>query len=61
MTASVEKTGRALLLCQAPETGGFAELIAYQTQKRAWKSRKAPVRIVAAYYVPPPMSAGLEM
>ncbi|HOJ20557.1 MAG TPA: dehydrogenase E1 component subunit alpha/beta [Armatimonadota bacterium] len=61
VTASVEKTGRALLLCQAPETGCFAEHIAYQTQKRAWKSLKAPVRIVAAYNVPPPMSAVLEM
>lgn len=60
VTASVEKTGRALLVCQAPETGCFAEHIAYQVQKRAWKSLKAPVRIVAAYNVPPPMSQVLE-
>ncbi|NLC57820.1 MAG: pyruvate dehydrogenase [Armatimonadetes bacterium] len=61
VTTSVQKTGRALLVCQAPETGCFAEHIAYQVQKRAWGSLKAPVRIVAAYNVPPPMSQVLEM
>lgn len=60
VTASVQKTGRALLLSQAPETGCFPEHIAYQVQKRAWQSLKAPVRIVAAYNVPPPMSQVLE-
>ncbi|MDH7569301.1 MAG: dehydrogenase E1 component subunit alpha/beta [Armatimonadota bacterium] len=60
VTASVEKTGRLLLVTQAPETGCFPEHIAYQAQKRAWRSLKAPVRIVAAYNVPPPMSQVLE-
>lgn len=61
VVASVQKTGRLLLVTQAPETGCFPEHIAYQVQKRAFRSLKAPVRIVAAYDVPPPMSQVLEM
>ena len=59
--SSVEKTGRLLLLCQAPERGCYPEHIAYQVQKAAFKAMKAPARIVAAYNVPPPMSQVLEM
>ncbi|NCO33836.1 MAG: hypothetical protein AUJ92_03380 [Armatimonadetes bacterium CG2_30_59_28] len=57
---SVQKTGRVALVCQAPETGCFAEHISYQIQLNAFSSLKAPVKIVAAYDIPPPMSQVLE-
>lgn len=60
IVASVEKTGRAVLVCQAPETGCFAEHISYQIQLNAFGALKAPVKIVAAYDIPPPMSQVLE-
>jgi 2-oxoisovalerate dehydrogenase E1 component len=57
---SVEKTGRALCVCQAPLTGCFAEHIAYKVQERCFGVLKSPVGILAAYDVPPPMAASLE-
>ncbi|MBI3923568.1 MAG: dehydrogenase, partial [Armatimonadetes bacterium] len=60
IVSSVEKTGRAVLVCQAPETGCFAEHISYQIQFNAFGALKAPVKIVAAYDIPPPMSQVLE-
>jgi len=57
---SVKKTGRAVLLSQAPATGCFAEHIAHVVNSACFGSLKAPVRIVAAYDVPPPMSQSLE-
>ncbi len=60
IAASVEKTGRLLVLCQAPKTGCFAEHIAFRVQERCFNSLKAPVAIVAAYDVPPPMAQPLE-
>jgi len=60
IVASVKKTGGAVLVCQAPETGCFAEHIAYQIQLHAFHSLKAPMKIVAAYDIPPPMSQVLE-
>lgn len=60
IASSVSKTGKLLLVCQAPETGCFAEHIAYQVQRRCFRSLKAPIRIVAAHNVPPPMSPTLE-
>jgi 2-oxoisovalerate dehydrogenase E1 component len=57
---SVKKTGRALLLSQAPATGCFAEHIAHVINGACFGHLKAPVRIVAAYDVPPPMAQSLE-
>jgi len=60
IVSSVKKTGRALLLSQAPATGCFAEHIAHVISGACFRSLKAPVRIVAAYDVPPPMAQSLE-
>lgn len=60
ITASVRKTGRCLVLQQAPEIGCYGEHIAYEVQRRCWGDLKAPVRIVGAHNVPPPMAAPLE-
>ncbi len=57
---SVRKTGRLLVVCQAPKTGCFGEHIVFVAQSRAFDSLKAPARIVAAHDVPPPMAAPLE-
>ncbi|MBM3473210.1 MAG: pyruvate dehydrogenase [Armatimonadetes bacterium] len=57
---SVRKTGRAVLLSQAPATGCFAEHIAHVINGACFGCLKAPVRIVAAYDVPPPMAQSLE-
>jgi 2-oxoisovalerate dehydrogenase E1 component len=57
---SVQKTGRLLVVCQAPLTGCFGEHIAYRAQERAFDAMKGPARIVAAHDVPPPMAAPLE-
>jgi len=58
--ASVKKTGRLLIVCQAPKTGCFGETIAYQAQEIAFSSLKGPAQIVAAYDIPPPMAHTLE-
>jgi 2-oxoisovalerate dehydrogenase E1 component len=60
IVSSVRKTGRVLCLCQAPKTGCFAEHIAHEIQLRALDALKAPIAILAAQEVPPPMSQVLE-
>ncbi len=60
LTASANKTGRVLVLQQAPEIGCYGEHLAYELQARCWSSLKAPVRILAAHNVPPPMAQTLE-
>jgi len=57
---SVGKTGKALIVQQAPYIGGFGEHIAHRIMERCWDDLEAPVRIVAAHDVPPPMAAPLE-
>ncbi len=57
---SVNRTGRALVVQQAPYTGCFGEHIAHRVMERCWDALKAPVRIVAAHDVPPPMAEPLE-
>jgi len=57
---SAAKTGRLLVVCQAPKTGCFGEHIAYRAQEIAFSSLKCPARIVAAYDIPPPMAETLE-
>lgn len=57
---SVRKTGRLVVVQQAPETGCFGEHIAYAVQREVFSALRAPVRLVAAYDVPPPMAPPLE-
>jgi 2-oxoisovalerate dehydrogenase E1 component len=60
ISASVRKTGRLLCVQQAPATGCYAEHIAYEAQAACFDALKAPVRIIAAHNVPPPMAETLE-
>lgn len=60
INASVTKTGRLLCVQQAPEIGCYAEHIAYKAQEACFDALKAPVKIVAAHNVPPPMAEPLE-
>jgi pyruvate dehydrogenase E1 component beta subunit len=57
---SAAKTGRLMIVCQAPRTGCFGEHIAYRVQELAFRHLKVPAKIVAAYDVPPPMAQTLE-
>lgn len=57
---SAQKTGRAVIVNQAPYTGSFASHISHTIQTGAFHSLEGPVRIVAAYDIPPPMSPVLE-
>jgi 2-oxoisovalerate dehydrogenase E1 component len=58
--ASVRKTGRLVLVTQAPLTGSYPQHVAYMVQAKAWEALKAPIQIVAAHDVPPPMAQTLE-
>jgi len=57
---SVKKTGRAVVVVQAPGRGSFGEHIINKVQQNAFQSLKGPVKLIAAHEVPPPMSAPLE-
>jgi 2-oxoisovalerate dehydrogenase E1 component len=57
---SVAKTGRLMVVCQAPKTGCFGEHIVYRAQELAFANLKTAARIVAAYDIPPPMAQTLE-
>jgi len=61
IVASVAKTGRLMVVCQAPKTGCFGEHIIYRAQERAFQHLRSAAKIVAAYDVPPPMAQTLEM
>ena len=60
IAGSVNKTGKVLIVQQAPYTGCFAEHIAHRIHEQCFDALAAPVEIVAAYDVPPPMAAPLE-
>lgn len=60
IAASVGKTGRLLVVCQAPRSGCFGEHIAFRVQEKALEKLKGPARIVGAHDVPPPMAQTLE-
>ena len=57
----MKKTGRAVVITQAPYTGGFASHISHEITLNCFKEMKCPVRIVSGYDVPPPMSHPLEV
>ncbi|KKK66348.1 hypothetical protein LCGC14_2965020, partial [marine sediment metagenome] len=61
ISESVKKTGRAVVITQAPYTGGFASHISHEITLNCFKDMKCPVRIVSSYDVPPPMSHPLEV
>lgn len=57
---SVKKTGRAVVVVQAPGRGSFGEHIITRIQENAFESLKGPIKLISAYEVPPPMAASLE-
>lgn len=60
IVGSVKKTGRAVVVVQAPGRGSFGEHIINKVQENAFESLKGPIKLIAAHEVPPPMSAPLE-
>jgi 2-oxoisovalerate dehydrogenase E1 component len=58
--ASVERTGRALVLHEAPQTGGFGAEIAATIGERAFGSLDAPVVRLGSLDTPVPFSRRLE-
>jgi 2-oxoisovalerate dehydrogenase E1 component len=58
--ASVERTGRALVLHEAPSTGGFGGELAAAIAERAFAHLDAPVMRVASTDTPVPFSRRLE-
>jgi 2-oxoisovalerate dehydrogenase E1 component len=61
IAASCRKTGRAMIVTQAPYTGGFSSHISHEIALNCFSDMKCPVRIVSGYDVPPPMSHPLEV
>lgn len=61
ITKSVKKTGRAMIVTQAPYTGGFSSHISHEITRKAFGYMECPVRIVSGYDVPPPMAHPLEV
>ena len=60
LSDSVKKTGRAVIVTQAPYTGSFASHISHEMQRNCFREMKCPIRIISGYDVPPPMSFPLE-
>lgn len=60
ISRSVQKTGYAVIVVQAPYTGGYASHISHEIYRTCFEKLKAPVRIVSGYDVPPPMAYTLE-
>lgn len=55
IVASVERTGRAVVVQEAPLSGGFASEVAATIAEEAFYSLEAPVARVAGYDVPYPV------
>jgi 2-oxoisovalerate dehydrogenase E1 component len=60
VTASVRKTGRALVLHEAPVTGGFGGELAATIGREAFEWLDAPVMRLGALDMPVPFSRSLE-
>ena len=60
VTASVRKTGRAVVVSQAWQCCSFAEHIVWEIVSRCFDRLQSPVGVVAAPAVPSPMSPTLE-
>lgn len=61
ISKSVQKTGRAMIVVQAVYTGGYASHISHEITRTSFSSLEAPVKILSAYDVPPPMAYPLEV
>jgi 2-oxoisovalerate dehydrogenase E1 component len=57
---SVEKTGRALVTCEAPRTGAFGNTIVTEVIRSCFHCLDAPVWLVAAADTPVPFAPALE-
>ena len=60
LTQSVAKTGKAVVVTQAPKRCSFAEHVASEISERCHDRLDSPVKVVAAAEVPPPMALTLE-
>lgn len=60
ITTSVRKTGRLLIVHEAPSFGGFAGEVTAQVCEKAFEWLDAPIRRVAALDTPVPYAAPLE-
>tara|TARA_B100001123_G_C15340602_1_gene1034691 strand:+ start:1264 stop:2238 length:975 start_codon:yes stop_codon:yes gene_type:complete len=60
ITTSVRKTGRLLIVHEAPSFGGFAGEVTAQVCEEAFEWLDAPIRRVAALDTPVPYAAPLE-
>jgi 2-oxoisovalerate dehydrogenase E1 component len=60
VVASVERTGRALVLHEAPVTGGYGGEVAATIGERAFATIDAPVRRLGALDTPVPFAKSLE-
>ena len=58
--ASVRKTNRALVTCEAPRTGCFGNTIVTEIIRSSFDELDAPVRLVAAADTPVPFAPALE-
>jgi pyruvate dehydrogenase E1 component beta subunit len=56
VTRSVVKTGRAVIVQEAPISGGFASEVSAQLMERAILHLEAPVKRVAGFDTIPPLS-----
>ncbi|UCB47544.1 MAG: dehydrogenase E1 component subunit alpha/beta [Spirochaetota bacterium] len=58
---SVSKTGRGIVVVQAPGKGSFGEHIIRVVQEQAFDRLKGPLKLISAHEVPPPMAQTLEL
>lgn len=56
--ASVKKTGRCLIVAEAPRTGGLASDISATVSEKLFSSLKAPVARVTGFDIVPPLPQG---
>src|SRR5690606_21984917 len=55
LEASVRKTGRCVIVHEAPKSGGLGGEIAASLYERVWLDLQAPIQRVTAPDIPPPL------
>ncbi len=55
---SVNKTGRAVIVQEAPKTAGLASEIATKIMEKAFLSLQAPIERVTGFDIPMPLAKG---
>jgi len=60
VSASIRKTNRALVTCEAPRTGSFGNTIVTEIVRASFDDLDAPVQLVAAADTPVPFATELE-